>query len=360
VGRPGIGKGEAIFPVSRALRKANTANVLSDRLTIEWIKDTMAKGFPTTNTTASGGIAVGTDSACIIIAPELSVFLRFPEDELPDLADLWDANVGPNMYATRGKGLVTITDPCPCILSGCAPEWLKAAVPPSAIGGGFTRRVNFVFARESKQSNAWPDPIDWDKVIEPFIDDLRRIAQLRGEYKFDNLARPMFEKLWNERFIIDADADEATTHYSISRWANASKLAMSIAASRSDDLVITKEMLEEADDMTSDVRADLKIVFRSVGESEMVNTMDKVIQFIEVKGAATIKQIQSVVWRDCTSPELDVIMTTLRDGGVVESKTVGGREVYVCKVASPSAVRRRTKAKSSAMGAGGQPSYGII
>jgi len=71
-----------------------------------------------------------------------------------------------------------------------------------------------------------------------------------GEYKNDILAQPIFEALWAERFTLDLDADEATTHYSISRWVNTCKLAISIAASRSDPLVIEKKVVEETDDMT--------------------------------------------------------------------------------------------------------------
>lgn len=329
VGHPAIGKGEALSPGLQALRKANSANIMSDRITIEWIKQELSKGFASPPMVSSGGtISIGQpDSSCLLVAPELSVFLRFPEDELPDLADLWDSRPEPQMYGTRSKGLVTITSPCPSMLAGCAPEWLKDAVPPSAVGGGFARRVNFVYADKPSQMNPWPDDTDWTTVLAPLVEDLKHIhTRLHGEYKFDNAARPAFEKVFMDQYA-DME-DEATFYYSKARWSNAGKLAMAIAASKRDDLVILKEDMEEADAMTLIVRDDLRKVFRGVGSSDLVSAGDKVVQFLETSGTASKAQIQAAMWKHCTHLELDVIMTTLRDGGIIVDTTVGGKSMW--------------------------------
>jgi hypothetical protein len=325
VGHPAIGKGESINPAMQLIRKANCANIMSDRITMEWIKSELAKGFQSFGQTSTGGISIGTDASCLLVAPELSVFLRYPEDELPDLADLWDARPEPQMYGTRSKGLVTITSPCPSMLAGCAPEWLKDAVPPSAIGGGFSRRVNFVFADKPRQTNPWPDSSDWTKVLTPLVDDLKYIgAKLHGEYKFDNLARPAFEQVFGDQYNTADLEDEATFYYGKSRWTNAAKLAMCVAASNRDDLIITKGDIEEACDSTTDIKDNLRKVFRGVGSSDIIEAGDKVVQYLENVGTASRKQIQQAVWKHCSHLELDVVLITLRDGGVIVDATVGG------------------------------------
>jgi hypothetical protein len=296
---------------------------------MEWSKETLAKGFSAPPRTGPGGITFNQDASCLFVAPELGVFIRHPEEELPDLTHLWDCET--NNYATRGKGLFIITDPCPSMLAGCAPTWLKDSVPQDAIGGGFTRRVNFVYAPKQKYLNTWPSQIDWDVITAPLVNDLVEITKMRGEYKCDNLARPIFERMYRESEHITDFSDEATTNYTASRWANTIKMAMCIAASRKDDLVILKDELQEADDYTTDVKNELKQVFRSVGSSDMMGAADKVLKFIENSGSCTINQLMNAVWRDCSRPELDVILVTLRDAGLVDETNLQNRTVLRCK-----------------------------
>jgi hypothetical protein len=340
VGRPGLGKGSAINPIISILDRANTVNILSDRLTIEWILETMSKGFPAPSVGPGGGQTFGFDTTALLVAPELSVFLRFPEDQLPDLTDLWDARDRKCMYGTRGKGLVTVDKPGPSMLAGCAPEWLTHCIPANAVGGGFTRRVNFIYEKDESQSLPWPSHVDINTLTEPLVEDLRAISQLHGEYKFDNLARPIFEQMYVSRNAV-AWEDEATANYVISRWAHVAKISMALAASRRDDLVITKSDIEEAADRIVDVTNALSIVFRSVGQSDMVTVADKVMRFLETKGAATFKQILGVMYKDCLKAELEVILLTLTDAGVVQEQKLGQNTVFkVIQKTAPKARRR--------------------
>jgi hypothetical protein len=335
VGDPGLGKGSAINPAHDILKRANTANILSDKLTIEWILEAISKGFPSTNVTATG-VKLGFDTSCFFIAPELSIFLRYPDSELPDLADLWDSREGTQMYGTRGRGLFKIESPCPSMLAGCAPKWLVTSIPPNAIGGGFTRRVNFVFAKEKSQEKPWPDKDDFTVITEPLVQDLRAIGQLQGEYRFDNIARPTFEHIYLQSNA-SGHSDEATANYSISKWAHVTKTAIALAASRRDDLVIKKEDLDEAQEAVENITDDLKVVFRSVGEGDMTSVADKVLQFLERMPGASYRQILNTVWKDVTRDELQVLLMTLRDGGIIDERVLGGNTIYT---AVPSGSKR--------------------
>src|ERR1700733_8753255 len=73
VGRPGLGKGSAIGPALSLLKASDTANILSDRVTIEYILERMAKGW--SGIAGSGGkINVVIDHSCLVVSRELSVF----------------------------------------------------------------------------------------------------------------------------------------------------------------------------------------------------------------------------------------------------------------------------------------------
>src|SRR5439155_10459186 len=146
-------------------------------------------------------------------------------------------------------------------------------IKKDAVSGGFTRRVNFIYAKGEAKKCAWP--VNHQGSNDKLIQDLRYIgSHLHGEYKFENAARPLFEKYHDESTASDFD-DEATANYKTSRWVQALKLSMAIAASRRDELVLTRDDFAEACARVDEVVSDIPIVFRAVGESDLVVAADK-------------------------------------------------------------------------------------
>src|SRR6266404_9563457 len=69
VGRPGIGKGAAMNPVIAMLKEAGTSNILSDRITMEYVLEKLSKGFPKVSATGpptAPTVKLGTESAATI------------------------------------------------------------------------------------------------------------------------------------------------------------------------------------------------------------------------------------------------------------------------------------------------------
>lgn len=317
VGRPGIGKGAAVNPAISILREANAANILSDRLTMEYILERMAKGFTGPQVSPTGGISIGTDSTACIFSPELSIFIGASQATLPVLTDLWDSREDDFHYGTRGKGEIVVSKPAVCLLAGSTAEWLMDSIPASAIGGGFTRRVNFVYARDRGTPIAFPPP----RVVncpdrDELVNDLRHISGLRGQFRFHKDVIAPFTQFYDD-CMPDEFADAATAGYVSSRWAQATKLAMVFSAARTDSLEIELDDWAKAVDLVEAVGKDVKAVFRGVGASDMVQAADKVLRFLERRGYATKREILSVTWQDVTSMELDSVLMTLRDGGLI-------------------------------------------
>ena len=278
VGRPGIGKGAALNPALALLKEASTTNILSDRLTIEFVLEKLSKGFPSTTTTQGGGITFGQDTAACIFSPELSIFITASTITLPILADLWDAREGEFHYGTRHKGEYKIASPCVSLIGGSTQEWLVNSIPSNAVGGGFTRRVNFVFAKDKSKPIPWPSSNGTSSIRDDLIQDLRHISTLKGEFKIEQNARAVFEKYHAESNPKDFD-DEATAHYRTGRWGQALKLAMVISACRDDSRTITKKDLEDSIERIEAILKDIGFIFRAVGESDIVNAADKVLTY---------------------------------------------------------------------------------
>lgn len=328
VGRPGIGKGSAINPALTILREAATANLLSDRVTIEFVLEKLSKGWPHfTANQVPGAINVGVDHSCLILSRELSVFVTASQFTLPILTDLWDANEGDWIYGTRGKGEFKISDPCVCMLGGSTQEWLISSIPPSAIGGGFTRRVNFVVAYDREKLIPWPVVSNHSNVKNDLVSDLKEIGKLTGEFRFHADTRPLFEEVYKDSVPLLYD-DMATTSFKTSKWAQVSKLAMCFSAVRGDDLIISKEDFKLARDAVESVAINVPRVFRGVGESELVKATTKVLEFIENKGFASRDEILKAHWRDVTADDLDRVLATLKEAYIIREYQQGRKTMW--------------------------------
>ena len=315
---------------------------MSDKLTIQYILETLSKGFGVMTHSgvaaaaanavgaAAGGFTFGTDTSCFISAPELQVFLA-TSDALPSLSELWEGKDGPSDYGTRGKGLVRVSKPCPSLLGGCTPRQIVSSIPNEAIMSGFTRRVNFVYEGDNSKRIPWPAPRNGtDPVRDRLVNDMRHISQLSGEYRFSADAAPVFEAYYRNR-VVDEFLDEATSTYEVTKWAHASKLAMVLSAARSDDMIISKADFISAKQAVEQCSEDLKKVFRAVGDSELTVATEKVLRFIEMKGFTSRQEILGALWRDIGSTTvLDMILATLEQGHLVLVEDKGGKTMFRC------------------------------
>jgi len=332
VGRPATGKGTSINPAMALLKEANTANVLSDRLTIEYVLERLSTGFPSTNI-IGGQITTAVDSSAIIFASELSVFLRKSTDALADLAQLWDCL--PDFdYGTRQRGMYTIKNPCVSLLGGSPPSWLAKSVPNDAVGGGFTRRVNFVYTKSDPVLPTWeplhPSLNGTGKRRDELIDDLRLIHGLRGQFK----ATPEFIKTFDaytQATKFDDFDDESKTGFKASKWVNTTKLCMILSISRDDSFLLRKEDLNLAIKMTDKVEEDLGLVFRTVGESSDTVAAGHILNFVERRGKATFSHILQATWRHSSKDDTIRILSTLVGAGLLGEGMSGTSTIYTFK-----------------------------
>lgn len=318
-------------PAINLMKEAGTVNVLSDRITMEYVLEKLSKGFAKmhhSNGNGSQPLKLGLESAALLVSTELSVFITASQFSITALSDLWDSKEGIYQYGTRGKGEWNINSPCVSLFGGSAQEWLIKSVPADAVGGGFTRRVNFVLATKKDKKVPWP--VLHIARPDDLVEDLRSIGTLRGEFNFSPGARKLFERYYNSCEPNEFD-DEATCVYKTSKWANASKLAQVISISRGDSLVINELDLQMAIDKTEEVVEDLKVVFRAVGESTLVSASEKVIRFIEERGYASRADILARNWRHFTSADLDVIIATFREAGTIGERQVQNQTLYFIK-----------------------------
>jgi len=204
--------------------------------------------------------------------PELGTFLKMDDTALVDvLIDMWDGQVSNWGHQTKSSGSVEIKNPWLNLLACTTPAWLEQNFPTSMIGGGLTSRIMFIYGDKKRHLVAYPDAqipeADYNAYRTSLIEDLKRIALLSGSYVLSPSARRWGEA-WYARLWSSRPADMANDRYSgyLSRkQTHIHKLAIVLAASQRDALVIEEPDLVEADALLTIIEPHMIKVFESVG-----------------------------------------------------------------------------------------------
>lgn len=332
VGKPGLGKGAALIPAMNVLKESKAAHILSGRITIEWVLERLAKGFsgPVPVAGGNGSMTLGTESAAILFSPEFNVFVTASAHTLKILTDLWDSREGIWDYGTRHSGEYSINEPCVTLLAGCTPDSLIELLPSASVSGGFSRRVNFIYAADTNQLIPWPT--ENLPVHDGLWKDLRSISLLYGKFKWEPAATHLFEDYYRKTRGNMADfKDEATAGYETSMFAHAIKLAMILSVSRGDDLTISVEDWKEAEKRIDACSQTVKRVFRATGSSNYATVTDRFIRYLEVRGVASRQDVLANNWQHMNAQDLDMVVATLVSSNIIEEIYQGSKVLYRLK-----------------------------
>jgi hypothetical protein len=317
VGPPGLGKGSSIIPATRLVKEAGTTNYLSDRITAERIIEKLAEGFVhpviSVSNGSVGALTTKEHTACIL-AKELPVFLGSSDWMHSLLCQLWDENEFE--HQTKNKGNKFIKDMCVSMLGGCVPDYIRKLTKDTLapVTGGFTARCIFVYATKKSQllADGWGCPNGNKSATEhKLVEDLKYISRISGEMFLDNEAK----KTWNIMYGAYGKPNEfesdALANFKSRIPSHVIKAAISISISESDSLIITDQQLQRAITLVEEVRNNVDITFRAVGESPLAVSQDRVMRFIEQRGVCTDRELLKYNHRHVTSEQLTSILTVL-------------------------------------------------
>lgn len=235
--------------------------------------------------------------SCLTIPiSELGTFLKPKEEGLIDvLVDLWDGKktTWKHRVKTGDKPSTEIVNPWMNIIGCTTPGWFKGNMPQYVIDGGLTSRCIFVFADAKRQFVAYPSRMilgeAWKDEKKKLVDDLAHIAQnIIGEYHLEEEA---FR--WGEQWYLHhwknprplAHMSEKFGGYYARKQTHIHKLAMVVAASQRDDLVITVDDLRTAERIITATEGDIDRVFKTIGASEDSKAMAEVLAVVRAAGS---------------------------------------------------------------------------
>lgn len=233
---------------------------------------------------------------------ELGTFLRPDDSDLVNvLVDMWDGQVNAWSRATKAEGQRFIENPWINAIGCTTPAWFSSNFTEDMIGGGLTSRIVFVYGEEKRQLVPYPSQVvprsDFEEMEKKLVDDLAIISELIGPYELTPDARAWgavwYEEHWASRPI--HMASERYGGYLARKQTHIHKLAMVLAASQRNELIIEQDDLETANRFVTSLETDMSKVFESIGQSINNRHVGEMLAFVRAyKGIA-----RRELWRKC-------------------------------------------------------------
>ncbi|NIS77743.1 MAG: DUF3987 domain-containing protein [Deltaproteobacteria bacterium] len=270
--------------------------------------------------------------SCITVAAsELGTFFNPQDREMVDvLVSLWDGQVSTFRKSTKTQGHDVIENPWLNIIGCTTPAWVAGNFPEYMIGGGFTSRSVFVYAERKRQFVAYPSQvIESEQHImdaEMLVDDLDRIAQMRGEFSLSKGAvswgTQWYKEHWENR--PRHMASEQYSGYIARKQTHIHKLAMVLSAAQRDELVIYESDLIAANTLVTALEKDMIKVFDQVGTKENAEQMKEVLTLIRAAKEIDRQKVwQMMMYKFRSHDEFEMCLSGLINSGYITQKSDG-------------------------------------
>jgi hypothetical protein len=247
----------------------------------------LVQTFAACSETFECGKDLKTQSAITIESGEFGNLFDPKNREMVDLfVTLWDSKDGNFVKETKLSGNDTVVNPFINLIACTTPSWISENFPKYLIGGGFASRCLFVYADKKEAYIAYPDEHvdpDYEGTKLKLIQDLEHIStKLVGEYKMSKDARDWGRAWYEDHHKNHSQEFDKSLYggYIARKQTHTHKLSMILAASCSDNLIITRENLETATQMVTDLEPDMHLVFDNIGQTEISNNANKVVEIV--------------------------------------------------------------------------------
>ena len=264
-----------------------------------------------------------------IISKEFESFLGQRTDNtkmLVLLTDLFDCTEASWNYRTKSSGNTNIASVYVTLLGATTPDSLASSLPPSAIGGGLTSRILFIWA--PKKEKKVPIPVETLRTIElrkKLEQDLFHIHRITGTYMFTNDSKEQWIDWYNA--YEDLDPGRLCTDTSFNGWYSRKpmyvlKAAQACAASVDSSLEMHWKYIHRAIQLIESVEKGMGNAFKAVGRSTVTAEVDTVLSVIRVHQQIKETELMKIVWRDLDSSKFENVIDTILKTGRVRREII--------------------------------------
>jgi hypothetical protein len=303
------------IPEIRLSADSSTKEAMTDDIEVSGLDELMVDGTTLRH------------SSLNIISKEFESFLGQKKENtrmLTALTDLFDCPDDWSSRTRHGKSN-KIINPWVNLLAATTPDSLASSLPASAVGGGLTSRIMFIWADKKKKSVAIPFMTEEELKLKEMLEkDLFRISRISGNYTMTSECIKKWTA-WYDLFDEDESGERICKDKSFSGWYSRKptyiiKIAMLRAAAEYSKLVIEWHHVEEAIEAIREVEYSMGNAFKAIGKSEISAEVDNVLQIIREAKCISEKVLMTRIWRDIDAQKFqNVIDTLIKTGKVIRT-----------------------------------------
>jgi hypothetical protein len=266
--------------------------------------------------------------SCVSIASsEFGTFFNPNDRELVDvLVSLWDGQLGVWEKRTKTQGSDRIENPWINIAACTTPGWIAGSFPEYLIGGGFTSRCVFVFAKQKRRLIAYPAkvlPPEFKQMQADLVHDLEAISLLRGPVTLDPDAIAFGER-WYEQHYTNRPKHLDNNRfggYLARKQTHIHKLAIILSAAKGDSLVIQREELEAAAEIVTGLEASMTEVFDFIGVEGPAKHSTEVLALVKTHGRIKQQELFRYCFRFMSYQEFEAALIACVNSKQIELRS---------------------------------------
>ena len=340
----GMRKGPPVAFAKNLVQQVNNTKIISGRSSIQGIMKEMATG------TSQPGGHVNKRSTAFIVASEFTSSLVNDPAALTILTDLYDRNWNQGEYTSLLKmDTFKLNKPVITLLVATNAAHFEDFVTNKDFKGGFIGRMFVIAEKNVNKLNPLIRPLPARHDESKWVEYLRSLSELEGPFRpiHDTPAGDLFEKWYHEfysRVQSDRIEDETGT---IQRYGDSVlKVAMLISLSKRRDLVIDLEDMADAikrcELFIGSVR---QATFGKSGKSSMAAQKTLIIHELLDRPNNQISRamLLSKYWMHFEGSELDTMVQSFEQAGLVTSGSIGGQIIYALNPNEVDALRKYFK-----------------
>ncbi len=214
-----------------------------------------------------------------------------------------------------------------------APDWLKLALPAVAIGGGFTSRLLIVYSTGTERRIPRPERYitpKFDELKSRLINDLQHISKIKGSIEWSKEGEEWYDDWYMMIYKPDTDNTHMVGYYG-RKHELLIKIAILLKISKSDDLILEVDELEEALELINEYEKQIPGILQEVGSSEMGGVGIRVSKFLEEKKVVQHSKLLQRFSYKLSAKELADIVQTLEQEDKIKVELKEGKLIYYWK-----------------------------
>jgi hypothetical protein len=323
VAPPGRCKKSTAMRISREfLRKVDGINFTSDSISRERLIQDLSQCLKDDQSPMT---AYSSEFASLLTTSgmDMVVFLTDIYDSPPE----WS-------HKTKMGGTQKITAPFLNLAGGTTPDWIARSLPLDTVGIGLTSRIIFVYHDTPRKRPPRPKlTVEQKKLGEFLAMDLRVISTLQGEYTFDCVGTEKVYDDWYEGRLDNPNpsGDGRLNGYYERKPVHVLKVAMLVAASQRQQLVITQEDLETTWALLESTEAKMPKVFAAVGKNVLAFDLTQIVEVIAAGGKDGVseRELMQRFVHNVRREEMSEIIATLVTMEAITMQVVPGKSAIL-------------------------------